>query len=571
WLSGKEHLRQRAYGPAREAFEACLRKDPHYAPALADLAQLRLRSMDPAGAFDLARRALAIDTYDPAANFAYGLAAAKLGRTADARDGFEVAAQSAELRGAAFTELARLSVRSGDFDRAALDAERSLDFNRRNLEALQVLALARRAHGKRDEAGVVLDTILALDPLSPFARFERARLTGEQAPMRGFAASFRGEAPQETLLELAAWYHGLGRLAETAEVLAVAPPTAEVLYWLARVKDEQGDAQAGPALQKAEAASPELVFPFRTESAEVLSWAAAKGTSWKAPYYLALVHWGAGKIEEARRLLEACGDAPDFAPFYATRALAFEDVPGGRAAADLERAARLDPRQWRYGRMLADRQLAAGHAAKGLATAADYAARFPASYILGMLHAKALLANGRAAEAASRLARLNVIPYEGSSEGRRLHREAHQRLAVAALRKGDAATARRAVATARLWPENLGAGKPYESDVDERLEDFLAAQALDRAGRKAEARALLGKVEASGARDRGASALVRALALRQGGREVAGRTLLADWSAREPGNTVATWAARAFAGEGQPPPDRAGEDARVLAAWLAGR
>ena len=81
WLKGKEQLRQRFYGPAREALEACLRKDPHYVPALADLALLRYRSMDYAGAFDLARRALAIDTYDPSANYSYGLAAAKLGRT----------------------------------------------------------------------------------------------------------------------------------------------------------------------------------------------------------------------------------------------------------------------------------------------------------------------------------------------------------------------------------------------------------------------------------------------------------------------------------------------------------
>jgi hypothetical protein len=186
-----------------------------------------------------------------------------------------------------------------------------------------------------------------------------------------------------------------------------------------------------------------------------------------------------------------------------------------------------------------------------------------------MLHAKALLANGRAAEAASRLARLNVIPYEGSSEGRRLHREAHLMLAVAALRKGDDAAARREVDTARLWPENLGAGKPYDADVDERLEDFLAAQALDRSGRKAEARTLLERVEASFARDRGASALVRALALKQAGREVEGRALLDDWSAREPGNAVAAWAARAFAGDVLPPPDSAGEDARVLADWLS--
>ena len=58
-------------------------------------------------------------------------------------------------------------------------------------------------------------------------------------------------------------------------------------------------------------------------------------------------------------------------------------------------------------------------------------------------------------------------------------------LAVEALKKGDTTGAQREVDAARLWPENLGAGKPYPADVDERLEDFLAAQGLGRQGRTA--------------------------------------------------------------------------------------
>jgi predicted Zn-dependent protease len=237
---------------------------------------------------------------------------------------------------------------------------------------------------------------------------------------------------------------------------------------------------------------------------------------------------------------------------------------------DLERAARLDPAQWRFGRMLAERQLRHGEAVRGLETAAAYASRFPDNYILGMLHAKALLANGRHQESATKLARLNVIPYEGSVEGRRLYREAHLMLAVAALEKGDAAAARREVDAARLWPENLGAGKPYPADVDERLEDFLAAQAVERRGRHAEAVRLMEGITAFAGRDRGAGTLVHALALRQTGREAEARALLAAWSAREPQPLLAAWTARAFDGEVLPLPDTAGEEARVLAAWLGG-
>ena len=567
WLKGKEHLRQRAYGAAREALEACLKKDPHYVPALGDLAFLRYRAMDPAGAFDLARRALAIDTYDPLANYAYGLAAAKLGRTADARDGFELAAQSAELRGAAWTELARLELRGGDLARAAADAERSLDFNGRNLEGRQLLSLARRLDGRKDEATASLDALLALDPLSTFGRFEKALAAGGEAP-KAFAAGLRGERPEEVLLELGAWYHGLGRGEEAERLLELAPPNAEVLYWLARLKDERGDPAAAEALRRADAASPELVFPFRPESADVLAWASSKSTSWRPRYALALVHWGAGNHEETRRLLEELGETPDFAPFYAARALALESVAPEQSMADLERATRLDPAQWRFGRALAERQLRAGTTARALETAAAYAARFPDSYILGMLHAKALLANGRAREAAAKLARLSILPYEGSTEGRRLYREAHLLLAVEALKKGDSAAARREVDAARLWPENLGAGKPYPANVDERLEDLLAAQALERQGRRPAAADMRQRVMAFDGRDRGAGTLVHALALKQAGREAEGRQLLAEWSAREPGSALAAWAAAAFTGAPGPLPEGSGEEARVLAAWL---
>jgi tetratricopeptide (TPR) repeat protein len=566
WLKGKELIRQRSYGPAREALEACLGKDPHYAPALSDLADLHYRAMDYQGAFELASKALAIDTYDPFANYHYGLAAEKLGRADDAKDGLELAAQSVELRGAAWTGLARLEVRSGDLARAAIDAERSLDVNQRNVEARQLLALVYRMQKREDGARAALDALLALDPLNAFGRFEKALADGGDAAAHAFASGVRNEMPEQTFLELAAWYEGLGRRTEAARVLELAPQVAEVLYWRARLAD---DAEAAALLQKADAATPALAFPFRPESAEVLKWAASRSASWRPRYYLALVHWDAGNLDEARRLFDECGDRPDYAPFYAGRALAFEDASRERSMADLDRAARLDPGQWRYGRMLAERQLRHGEKAAALETARRYSAQFPANYILGMLHVKTLLANGRYRESTDRLARLNVIPYEGSIEGRRLYREAHLMLAVGALRKGDRRTAQRETSAARLWPENLGAGKPYPENVDERLEDYLAAQALARGKANAAAAAMLPKGGPSGGRERGVGTLVDALALRQSGREAEGRKLLTDWSTREPHDAVAEWALRTYDGQVGPPPDTASEDARVLAAWLA--
>ena len=566
WLKGKQLLRQRAYAEARTALEACLRQDPHYVPALGDLALLRLFAMDAKGAFDLARRALAIDTYDPAANYYYGLAARRLGRFDDARDGFELAAQSVELRGAAWTELAKLALHAGDFARAGVDAARSLDFNQRNLEARQLLALVLRLQERRDEAGRALDALLALDPLNAFADFEKALAEGSEIARRTFVASVRNEMPQETFLELAAWYHGLGRTAEAAQVLELGPQTAEVLYWRARLAPSNATVTA--LLRQAEAASPERVFPFRAESAEVLQWATSLGTSWRPRYYLALVHWGAGNLDEARRLFDECGEQPDYAPFYAARAIIFEDVSPERSLADLLEAARRDPSQWRFGKMLIERQLRQETPAIALATARRYCAESPDNYILGMLHAKALLAEGHHQQAAERLTRLQVLPYEGATEGRWLYRQALLMLAVESLRKDDDAAALRSIDAARLWPENLGAGKPYPEDVDERLEDFLAAQALSRQGGGATASKLLQQITTFDARGGGAGLLIHALALKQMGRAAEGRQLLDDWCAREPANALAAWAARAYDGQAAPPPITANDELRVLAAWL---
>ena len=91
FLKGQEDARQRAYVQAAEEFQSCLKQDPNYLPALGELAALANRRADPAAALHFVRRALSIDTYDPGANYQFGLASAALGHRA-ARDGFSLAA-----------------------------------------------------------------------------------------------------------------------------------------------------------------------------------------------------------------------------------------------------------------------------------------------------------------------------------------------------------------------------------------------------------------------------------------------------------------------------------------------
>jgi tetratricopeptide (TPR) repeat protein len=551
YVRGQELSRQRDHAGAEAALRECLKKDLHFLPALAEMAALANGRADHASARDFARRALAIDAYDPRSNYQFGVAAAALGRTADAHDAFGIASQSVECRAAALTRLALLFLRDRRLDRALGSARGALDQNRLNLDALQVRACVHRLRREPAEAAAALEEILALDPLSAFARFEKS--PGELAGL------VRNELPHETYLELAAWYRHAGLAEDAARVLERAPPTAEVLYWLAWLRRDTA------LLARAEAASPAFVFPFRAESIPVFEWALQRSKAWPAAYYLALVLRHQGETVKARDLMFACGDKPEFAPFYALRAqLDLKDAPR-----DLQRAAELDPGQWRYGIMLAEDRLKRRLTAGALETAADYARRFPGNSAVALLHARMLMLDGRHAEAADLLSSLHILPCEGSSEARSMHREAHLWVATGRMKAGEWGESLKRVEAAREWPERLGAGRPYSEDCDEILEDWLAFEGHRGRGAPDEAKKSIERILAAPPRPKGhgTNGLIVALALRESGQAEAGLRALKDRLAKESDSAAAKWALEVY--EGRPSSAAPGDPVgRILGAWL---
>jgi tetratricopeptide (TPR) repeat protein len=569
WLQGKEWMRQREYVAAQASLEQCLKKDPHFLPALADMAIVCYRAMDYQGARDLALRGLAIDTYDPASNYYYALASSRLGKTTDALDGLEVAALHPAFRAAAWTELARLHFARGAPASAGRYARRVLEGDRLNAEAWRIAALAARVRGDEREAQEALRAIRSIDPTDAFGAFELRLISHEASGGGGLQNVVRNEMPHETYLELAIWYHNLGRPDEARQVLELAPPQAEVLYWLAYLQHQRQNPAANAALRKAEAASPHLVFPFRSESARVFEWAMTQTPTWRPKYYLALILWSRNETVRARQLLEQCGETADFPPLYAARARAFDPVSRDRALTDLERAAGMDPRSWRYGRLLVERFIEDKDYRASLETATRYHEADPGNYIIGMLHAKSLLLNGRFAEADQALRGLKVLPYEGATEGRGLYREAQLMLAVEHLKAGRAQDALKRVAAAREWPEHLGAGKPYSEDVDERLEDWLEAQALERQGQGPASRIALERLAADGSRP-GPARLLSAVALSRLDRMSDATGALDAWAAATRDPATLAWGRAFFAGQRPAPlePGSAPLEQRVIAALL---
>jgi len=388
YLQGKENLRQRFYVQAEEKLRACLAKDANYLPALTDLAMLMYRNLRDQEALALAKRALAIDTYDGGANYYYGLIQSRLGRDTDARDGFDMATASAEFRSAAFTELARINLRRGEIVRALHDATEALKSNVDNTDALLLKAVAYRRSGEQTLATQTLQRLEEVNPLHHALRFERWRWQPTTANKQAFSGMIRNEMPQETYLTLADWYLAVGANDDAMEILNTAPAHPEVHYWRAWLRDQQQKGSGRSEWEAGNNLSPDLVFPFRARSATVLQWVATQTDRWEPRYYLALIHGSRNNRTAALQWLREAG-TPAYSGFYA--ALAALDP--SQALSHLRKGESLNPNQWRFGKLISERLMAEGKAKEALQTSTAYRTRFPNDFRLAMIHAKALLLN----------------------------------------------------------------------------------------------------------------------------------------------------------------------------------
>src|SRR5690606_5074684 len=101
--------------------------------------------------------------------------------------------------------------------------------------------------------------------------------------------------------------------------------------------------------------------------------------------------------------------------------------------------------------------------------------RFPNDFRLDMLMAKTLLLNKQYKATTDLLANTNILPYEGATEGRQMYREAWLMQATQQLRARKYKNALASLQKSKEWPENLGVGKPYDENIDLRLENYLEA------------------------------------------------------------------------------------------------
>ena len=285
-----------------------LRRDPGNIEANLGMGRLELRRAKFAAAETYFRKALERLTasYTTPKNaepcYHLGVALKAQGKNTEAIDAFYKAVWSQEWKSPAYFSLAELATARGDFSAALEYVDRALDANALNVRACGLKAAILRHLRRPDEAAVVLERALRItDPLDLRLMAEQALLGTNRRDPQPFDEAAR-TAPA-AVLELAAdlanaglWVDGTRLLtrvvayheranAATATKTDVSPL---LYYYLADFAEKLGDAtNAARYRRMAASLSPDYVFPFHWEVADVLQRAlAANPQDARAAYYL---------------------------------------------------------------------------------------------------------------------------------------------------------------------------------------------------------------------------------------------------------------------------------------------
>jgi len=491
YVLAREHENRRSYQLALDTYLKVLEANPMQLKATERVAELYARRGEWKKALLYARKVLEMDAYLPAANFVYASIQMSMGNLKDAKDGFRWAMRSLEFRSASLQHLAEISFVEGDLKQALEQAEQSLSYNLKNLNSYKIQAIVNRKLGKHREAEKVLATLLELDPLSHFALFEKHLLGPGAESLKVFNASFTNEMARDEYLETALYYEGLGLTEEAVMILEEAPAYPVNDYWLSWLHKEESDKSSG-YLEKALAADPEFVFPYRNETAKVLQWASAQSASWITDYYRALILWNRGRDAEAMTLLTKWENEPDFVPFYYSRAC-LAGLDSDEAVEDMKRALSIDPDQWRIYRILADMHHKRGDNDSALELAAAGDERFPGNYILDLAYSKYLTLTGDHKQSLEVLEAMNVLPFEGENTGHDLFEYNLLSLGYEAYKAGNYEEALGFVDKSEEYPENLGSGSPRFPDY--RDQNQLRIMIYDKTGNAAGSKAAKESIE----------------------------------------------------------------------------
>lgn len=455
YVRGEQALRERDDANAARFLNEALQKEPCLVPALTTLAELDVRHGRYVHARELCSTALAVNTYEPAANYLDGFAAFALGDVVVARERLTLAAYSPLYRAPAQVLLAKLALREQDWSKADDAAVRATQANSFDYDAWMVRLICARKTGNIRSMRKMLQLAMSLVPLYQGIRFE-AKLAGD-LDEKEFKKLVLNELPSQMYQELGSWYEEAGLHDEAIELFGYATDMMAKVR-LAYAAHLKGDGErAKIALEAAAQMSVSGVSPFRREARAALDWAVAAHDSWKFRYLKAvlLAYFGEDAAAD-EQLLKFC-DVADEAEVFLYRA---RRLTGADKLADLNHAREIGD-SWRVGRdlmaCLLEQRDYAGVCEAGL----DYMKRHPGKNKVEMYYARALCELERFEEAVAFLEKLQILPSEHGENAHDIWEDAWAGIARQALGKGDLKRADWALEKRREYPENLGLGKPF--------------------------------------------------------------------------------------------------------------
>ncbi len=473
YVKGRSYMDQKMFSEAESNLVNSIKIDSNYLPSMVQLAMIKIRNFKYQDALSLLKKAISIDTHDAQVNYYYGLVNELLNKNIDATDGYSIASISSEYKSAAYTSLARLFLKNGAYNKCLAYSQKAIEFNARNIIALQLQLVAYRKSNNIVAAHQTIKSIQVIDPLNHFSAHEKHLITGEKNDVEDFIYSIKNEMPNETKFQIAAEYVEMGLHKEALEVISHCDQTALTNYWSAYLSMKLHLPYQN-YLNSAKSQSPDFVFPNRAVDFDVLNWILNVSDDWKARYFLAILYRDRNRLAEAKELVRSLKELPNYAPFYVFSSQLFDNQDENAVLQDLKQANKLEPEHWRYVKHLVEYYIIHKNYTEALNVVEPFFQKNQQNYIIGMLYAKSLILNQRYLEANVLLAKLNIIPFEGATQGHELYREVKINLALIELNKKDYKKAKRFLEEAQLWPENLGVGMPYKEDIDDRLENWIA-------------------------------------------------------------------------------------------------
>ncbi|MNT25050.1 hypothetical protein D3C72_1605540 [compost metagenome] len=161
--------------------------------------------------------------------------------------------------------------------------------------------------------------------------------------------------------------------------------------------------------------------------------------------------------------------------------------------------------------------------------------------------------NKRYADCAQLLDQIQILPFEGATIGRELYREAKLMQAINEIKLKHYGQALRLIADAKKWPQNLGVGKPYAENIDERLENWMDYLCYQKMGNQQAAKTALQqvtgfkpKIENTVSNFTAANQLLTAWAMEKLGQKQEARVWLDKQVKLYPKDAIVKWCQKVF-------------------------